>query len=155
MVSHKKFYTWILSLTGFLIVVLVVLALAIPPLLNSEKARQKIQGLLAETIGASINYQQVDLIFSPTLALQIDQLEFGLPNVVSAQADRIQISPDLSQLILGEIAIDYLSVDNPDVHFDLTATTTAAPADPGQTGDTWQQLSQLLQTLASYIPDCI
>lgn len=152
MASRSTIYKWLLGLSGLLVLLLVTILLLAPRLLSSDFIRLKIQGLVTEQTGGRIDYGQVNIVYAPRLTLQINRLEFDLPDVLAVQAGRVQVSPDLSQLASGHIAVDYLLIDEPKTRLTLPrpdSSTTPAAID---NEEVWQLLQPSLQLLAEYAP---
>jgi uncharacterized protein involved in outer membrane biogenesis len=135
--SSRRFPLWATILVS-LVVVLVLLAFAIPYFLNVDRYRDNIADAIAKQTGRKVSLGGIRLRLLPGAALTVDDLHVGNPDKFPAgdllSADEIRVNVALGPLLSRTIHINSIDLVHPKVSLvtDVTGMNnyTFTPASP-------------------------
>ncbi|MFZ1198829.1 MAG: AsmA-like C-terminal region-containing protein [Desulfobacterales bacterium] len=106
----------------FSLAVLVLLSAAIiilPRLIDSETLKAKIRNEFYRRTGGTIDFNRVDLSFSPRPRLEFNQAAVVLPQSLSWSAETVILVPEILPLLYGKIGIREIQIRQTDADLPL------------------------------------
>jgi uncharacterized protein involved in outer membrane biogenesis len=123
--TSRRFPRWAKMLLG-IVVVLILIALALPYFLNVDRYRQSITEALTKQTGRTVSLGEIRARILPGIGVTLDQLHVGNPAGFPAgdliSADEIRVNVALSPLLHGVIHVNSVDLVRPK----LTLLTDAA-----------------------------
>ncbi len=116
------------------LLLLVMAAMAIVPLfIDFASIKEKIQTEVHNQTGGRINYQDMVLSLLPLPSLELRQVKLLVPDRLEARTASLRISPRIIPLLQGDLQLDSIELDSPQLSLQLTRTKAekvSAPAQP-------------------------
>ncbi len=129
-IRSKNFLFFLSSL----IVVFVVLAVAFyflsARIAGSDWARIKIVSALSAALGGEVAYQKLELNWLPRPSLALQQVTVSRPDS-TARITKLIVSPEISPLLRGDLKIENIRLEQPDIQVALPETTPTS-FNPGE-----------------------
>jgi len=113
MSTRRRIIGWLIGITGFLLVLLIIGAVFAPKLIKLETVKEYLVQSLAEEISGSINYQQIELSWFPRPRAVVHGITFSLADDVEGKMTALHVYPKIVPLLWGSVELSRLSAIDP------------------------------------------
>ena len=113
MTSDTQKYRWIVRGLLALSLILLILALLLPWVVNSESVRGKILATLSKAVGGQVICEKIDLSFLPRPGVAVYQGSMTIPGKVTGSSHSLAIYPEILPLFIGKLRFSRVQVVDP------------------------------------------
>ena len=92
---RNKILLWISGSLGAAVLLILTLILVIPSFIDSDTVKKRIQTYVGQETGATIDFQEAELIPYPLPHIVFRQVSFSIPNKVTGLVQSLDIYPDV------------------------------------------------------------
>ena len=106
----RKILLWT---AGAVLLLLVIAAVALPRLVNTDAVKNAIEGTISRELGGTMTYDRVVLSILPRPRIVLNRPKIDIPRKVSAALESVEIYPAILPLLTGEIQVRDVRLENP------------------------------------------
>src|SRR4030067_2921844 len=150
MSTKKKIFLWFAGVTGFLLVLILTLALFASRIIDAKYVKEKIVASISQTFSGSVNFQKVDISLLPRPRVTINQAQLSLPEKAEGTIGSLKIYPELLPLLSGNIRIAKIQAEVSDFSLILPKKE-----EPFSIADIEKKVSTFLNNMKRNAPDLI
>jgi len=121
--KHRTILFVIVSLSGILLCLLMILLIVTPQLINLDTVKEKIRGQYAKDIGGQIEYQYLNLALFPRPHIVISDIKFTMTDHVNGTVESLDVYPKILPLFTGNLQIAMLRSRSPDINIRFPETS--------------------------------
>ena len=143
---HRK--KVIIVVTGTLTVLAVVLALAVPRLIDTEAIRGAIAKEASKRIAGKVFVPRITLSFLPLPLATLHDVSVSIPDTLTGTVESLSLEPRMGPLLTGTLRIGSISILRPNIRF-----FAQGKADTPARAPTEDEVRAILSELASVFPD--
>jgi len=144
-------------LWGGLIALLLLLltgSIFVGPFLSSPAVIAKIQQVIAKQTRIELDFETIDLNYFPQPALVLQQVNITVPDLAHGKVAELSLFPAILPLLVGDLHLGRLSLEKPDLSFDLPIPKLQkAPVSSGQDDGLKTSLAKGFAVLGQVSPD--
>jgi hypothetical protein len=107
---RRQIVGWLIGITGFLLVLLIISAVLAPKLIKLEIVKEYIVEQLAEEISGQIDYQQIELSWFPRPHAAVHNIIFSLSEEIDGEITALRVYPKIVPLLWGSVELAKLRI---------------------------------------------
>ena len=147
--TARRIVAWLAGLGGLGVVLLVLAALLLPRVLDSQTVRERIRAYVLSKADADLAISKIELTWLPRPAVTMRGVSMGFGKQVTGTLQAITVRPSLAGLLRGEVDISRVELSG-------LALSLALPGEKVLDVDTMEtKLRDLLSSLAAQAPRLI
>jgi hypothetical protein len=121
--KRRKILFVLVSLSGILLCLLMILLIVTPQLINLDTVKEKIKSQYARDIGGQIEYQYLSLALFPRPHIVISDIKFTMADHVNGTVESLDVYPKILPLFTGNLQIAMLRSRSPDINIRFPETS--------------------------------
>lgn len=125
--SGHAWRTWLLLSTALFLILMIAAILIVPRIISSDALKQKIQVVITEQTGSSVNFQTIHFSYLPHPAIELHQVRLDLPKQAQVTAASLRILPKFFPLLTGNLQLARLELEMPQLNLELPESKTEIP----------------------------
>lgn len=127
MPTRNRIRTWLWGCVAILLLLMVAARLIVPRLIDFASVKQKIQTVVTERTGGTIDYRGIGLSYFPRPSIELRQATLAIPELAEGRVAAVRISPELIPLLIGDLRLARIELDTPQLRLQLPDTQPKAP----------------------------
>ena len=123
----KKWIRWVSGSLGIVVTLLVIIAIALPRLVQWPGVHEKIESYLAQQCQGHLTYENMALTYFPRPQFQIQGISLAIPDQLTGTIGTAHVTPSLLSLMMGKIKIVRIALVKPDWRINYTQDKKGPP----------------------------
>jgi hypothetical protein len=125
---RRRIFGWLIGITAFLLVLLIISAVFAPKLIKLESVKGAIVQQLAAEISGRVDFRQIELSWLPRPHATVHNITFSLSEAVNGEITALRVYPKFLPLLWGSVELAKLRVIDSEYNIRIPESPPRDPA---------------------------